>query len=189
MRPYNRPMIEHLPLRLANVDWYFVDPGNLLRVLAVGVPAYVALIVLLRVSGKRTLSKMNAFDLVITVAFGSTLASLLLSPTATLTQGVTAFAFLVFAQFVITWLSTRWRPFQKLVKASPTLLYDRGAFREQVMRRERVTRVEIEAAARQQGHAHLRSVGAVVLETDGSISVLSQSEHDEDGRSLTARLR
>jgi uncharacterized membrane protein YcaP (DUF421 family) len=45
--------------------------GRCLRVVAVGVPAYFVLVFFLRIAGKRTLSKMNAFDLVVTVALGS----------------------------------------------------------------------------------------------------------------------
>ena len=58
---------------------FFESGSALLRTLIVGSLAYMALVFLLRVSGKRTLSKWNAFDLVVTVAFGSTLATALLS--------------------------------------------------------------------------------------------------------------
>ena len=47
---------------------FFSSWQGLLRVLVVGALAYLLLVVLLRVSGKRTLAKMNAFDLVVTVA-------------------------------------------------------------------------------------------------------------------------
>lgn len=52
--------------------------GDVGRVVAVGTAAYVTLVVLLRVAGKRTLAQLNAYDFVVTVAFGSTLASILL---------------------------------------------------------------------------------------------------------------
>ena len=52
---------------------------DLSRVAVVGFLAYVAMILCLRISGKRTLSKWNAFDFVITIALGSTLATVLLS--------------------------------------------------------------------------------------------------------------
>ena len=80
----------------------FSSWAGLLRVLIVGTLAYVALVLLLRVSGKRTLSKMNAFDLVVTVALGSTLATVILSKDVALTEGVTAFALLIGLQFGIT---------------------------------------------------------------------------------------
>jgi uncharacterized membrane protein YcaP (DUF421 family) len=51
---------------------FFNDVFSLLRVVIFGTLAYLSLVLLLRVSGKRTLSKMNAFDLVVTVAIGST---------------------------------------------------------------------------------------------------------------------
>ena len=63
---------------------------GLLRVLVVGSCAYLALIVLLRISGKRTLAKLNASDFVITVAIGSTLATVLLSSTVALAASTTA---------------------------------------------------------------------------------------------------
>ena len=63
---------------------------GLLRVLVVGTAAYAALVLLLRASGKRTLAKLNAFDLVVTVALGSTLATVLLSKDVALAEGLLA---------------------------------------------------------------------------------------------------
>ena len=56
---------------------FFESWFGIVRVALIGVCAYAALVVMLRVSGKRTLSKMNAFDFVVTVALGSTLATVL----------------------------------------------------------------------------------------------------------------
>ena len=151
---------------------FFDSWMGLARVAVVGVVAYAALVVLLRVSGKRTLSKLNAFDLVITVALGSTLATVLLSKDVALIEGVLAFGILILLQFVITWLSVRSERVQHLVKAEPSLLFFRGEFLEQQMRRERVTRAELEAAVRQQGITSFEVVDAIVLETDGTVTVV-----------------
>ena len=64
--------------------------GALGRIILVGALAYFALVLILRASGKRTLSKLNAFDLVVTVALGSTLATVLLSKDVALAEGVVA---------------------------------------------------------------------------------------------------
>ena len=133
------------------------------RVAIVGMLAYVALVFLLRISGKRTLSKLNAFDLVITVALGSTLATILLSKDVALLEGVSAFAVLILLQFVITWTSFRSARVQHLIKAQPTLLYFRGKFLERALRRERVTQAEVQAAVRQQGIADRSTIEAIVL--------------------------
>jgi uncharacterized membrane protein YcaP (DUF421 family) len=151
------------------------------RVLVVGTLAYAALVLLLRVSGKRTLSKMNAFDLVVTVALGSTLATVLLSKSVALVEGVLAFALLIGLQLAITWLSIRSERFQSWIKAQPALLLHGGRYLDEALRRERVTREEVEAAIRSQGIAAREAVDAVVLETDGSFSVLRRVEPDQDG--------
>lgn len=86
---------------------FFDSWQGLGRVVVVGILAYAALVFFLRVSGKRTLTKMNAFDLVVTVALGSTLATVLLSKDVALAEGLIAFAVLIALQFAVTWLSVR----------------------------------------------------------------------------------
>ena len=71
---------------------FFHSWFDLLRVAVVGTLAYSALIVWLRISGKRSLSKWNAFDFIVTIALGSTLATAFLSKDVALAEGVFAFA-------------------------------------------------------------------------------------------------
>lgn len=151
---------------------FFDSWQGLLRVLIVGIAAYAALIVMLRGSGKRTLSKMNAFDLIVTVALGSTLATVLLSNSMPLLEGVLALALLVYLQYTITWLSVRSERFQNLIKAEPTLLVHEGRYLDTALRQQRVTREEIGAALRQSGKTDIAAVTSVVLETDGSMTVI-----------------
>lgn len=141
---------------------FFAGWPGVLRAVISGALAYFALVVLLRVSGKRTLAKMNAFDLVVTVALGSILATITLSKDVALAEGVAAIAVLVGLQFVVAWLSARFKSVSQLVKAEPALLFHRGEF--------------LRAAIRSSGKGALENVEAVILETDGSFSVVSQSE-------------
>jgi uncharacterized membrane protein YcaP (DUF421 family) len=149
----------------------FDNWDTVVRTALVGILAYVAIVLLLRISGKRTLSKWNAFDFVVTIALGSSLATTILSKSTSLTQGVIAFTVLILLQLAITWLSVRFSVVQRIVKAKPTLLLYRGAFRDEALRRERVTESEVRAALRAQGISDVGQVGAVILETDGSFSV------------------
>jgi uncharacterized membrane protein YcaP (DUF421 family) len=143
---------------------FFDDWNGLLRTLVVGILAYVAIVLLLRVTGKRTLSKMNAFDLIVTVALGSTLATVLLSESVALAEGILGFCVLVFLQFGVAWVSARSQSFRDIIKAEPTLLLHKGVAPEEVM-----------AAVRSSGYASLGQVEAVVLETDGSFSIVGPS--------------
>ena len=101
---------------------FFAGWEGLARTLIVGVLAYVALVAFLRLSGKRTLSKMNAFDLVVTVALGSTLATVLLNKGVALAEGALAFALLIGLQFAVTWSSVRARWVRQLVTGEPRML-------------------------------------------------------------------
>ncbi|ALJ01417.1 DUF421 domain-containing protein [Rufibacter tibetensis] len=153
---------------------FFDSWDSVIRTLLIGVLAYVILVIQLRISGKRTLSKMNSFDFVVTVAFGSTLATVLLSKDVALLDGIIAFAILVVLQFCITWLSVRFTWVSNLVKAKPALLVYQGNFLQEIMTVERITKNEIMAALRKQGIGTIEDIGAVVLETEGSLSVIKQ---------------
>lgn len=153
---------------------FFSSWSSLARTLVIGVAAYASLIVLLRVSGKRTLSKMNAFDLIVTVALGSTLATVLLTKSVALADGLLAFALLIFLQFSLTWLSVRFTSVSSLIKAQPTLLVYQGQFLRAALKAERITENEILAALREQGLSDVSEIAAVVLETEGSLSILPQ---------------
>ena len=155
---------------------FFDDWFGLFRTLTIGILAYVAVIFWLRLSGKRTLSKWNAFDFVVTVALGSTLATLILSKDVAFAEGIIALGLLVGLQFVITWLSVRFDWVENLVKGEPTLLLDKGEFLREAMKRQRVAEGEVRMAIRAEGIAAIEEVEAVVLETDGSFSVINKSK-------------
>jgi len=155
---------------------FFNSWADLLRVVVVGTIVYVALVVCLRITGKRTLSKWNAFDFIVTISLGSILASALLSKTVAMTEGIFAAVVLISLQYLITWLSVRFASIRNLVKAKPTLLLDRGTMLQSALRSQRVTESEVRAAVRAAGIAALEDVDAVVLETDGSFSVIKHSQ-------------
>jgi uncharacterized membrane protein YcaP (DUF421 family) len=155
---------------------FFNSWADLLRVVVVGTIVYVALVVCLRITGKRTLSKWNAFDFIVTISLGSILASALLSKTVAMTEGIFAVVVLISLQYLITWLSVRFASIRNLVKAKPTLLLDRGTMLQSALRSQRVTESEVRAAVRAAGIAALEDVDAVVLETDGSFSVIKHSQ-------------
>lgn len=148
------------------------------RTLVVGFFAYAALVLILRISGKRTLSKMNAFDLIVTVALGSTLATILLNKNVALAEGISAFFILIALQYLVAWLSIRSDGFKKLIKSDPKLIFYQGRYLTENIKKERVLEVEILQAARSSGINSMEQVEAVVLETDGSISVIKKSDSE-----------
>jgi uncharacterized membrane protein YcaP (DUF421 family) len=138
--------------------------------------AYAVLIAFLRLSGKRTLSKMNAFDLVVTIALGSTLATILLNKNVALAEGALSFALLIGLQYVVTWSSVRLPWVRHFITGEPQLLVYHGEYLPAALRSARVTKEEIEAAVRSAGLPVPQIAEAVVLETDGSFSVVRSGE-------------
>lgn len=153
-------------------SWFFDGWTALARTFVIGTASYVLLIVVLRTSGKRTLSKFNAFDFVVTVAMGSALATMLLSKDTAVAQGAVAFVTLVGLQFVVAWLSSRSPRVDDLVKSMPRLLLYEGRVLHDALRAERVTEEEIETAVRQAGIARLEDAHAVVLESSGNMTCI-----------------
>ena len=150
----------------------FQSWSGIVRTVLVGSIAYVTLVLFLRISGKRTLAKLNAFDLVVTVALGSTLSAILLQEFIALAEGATALALLILLQFLVTFGSVRWAGFAKAVRSEPTLLLREGRFCERAMKRERVTQDEAMSAVRAAGCKEIAQVDSLILESDGSLSVV-----------------
>ncbi|MFL5380906.1 MAG: DUF421 domain-containing protein [Longimicrobiaceae bacterium] len=160
---------------------FFHGFGALGRTLLVGFLAYAALVLLLRLSGKRAIAKMNTFDFVVVVALGSALATIIVDPSIDLASGLAGLILLVAVQYAVSWATAHSKRVEHWVNGYPELLFYRGDFMRAVMKHHRVTEEEVRAAIRMAGHGRLDDVYAVVLETDGVFSVVrmeSATRHD-----------
>jgi len=156
---------------------------TLFRILIVGPLAYAALVAMLRISGKRTLTQLNAFDFVVTVAFGSTLATTILNTSIGLIDGLLALFILIFLQLVVAWISSRVEWSRTVIKSEPHLLFRNSRFLDRALEEERVRREEILQTIRSQGISSLDEVDFVVLETNGKMSVIPTAS---SGRGISA---
>lgn len=146
-------------------------PG-LARTALVGALAYAGLVAFLRLSGKRTLSKLNAFDLVVTVALGSTLATITLNENVALAEGLVAFVTLIGLQWLVAWSSVRWPALARTVRAEPTVLARDGQSISAALKRERITEEELLSAVRDAGGRDLSQAEVVILEGDGALTAI-----------------
>ena len=149
------------------------------RVALAAAVADAGLVVVLRIAGKRSLAKLNAFDLAVTVAFGSILATVILSKDLSLAEGLLAFVMLAALQYAVSRSSVASPRIRRLVRSRPQLLVEDGRYLEAAMARERVTAGEIDSAIRSHGIGRIDRVAAVVLESDGSLSVIAKGEEGE----------
>ncbi len=132
--------------------------------------------VLLRTSGKRTLAKLNAFDLIVTVALGSTLATIFLSKDVSWAEGIAALAVLALLQFLVAMFTSRVPAGRSVLTSRPTLVLSNGRVLEEALRSQRLTRAEVLQAIRGTGVGDVASVAAVVLESDGTLSVITADQ-------------
>lgn len=137
---------------------------------------YILIIVMVRIVGKRTTSEFNNFDWIINVAVGSLAASgVLLRNVATL-DAITAIAVLAACQYVTTRLVLRSKTAADVVKAEPTLLTHKGEYLRDAMARTRISEEEIKTALRAAGITANADANWVVLETNGTMSVIPRQE-------------
>jgi uncharacterized membrane protein YcaP (DUF421 family) len=162
-------------MKESDMMWFDSWP-EILRVLAVGSASYASVVVLLRVSGKRTLGQLNAFDFIVTVAFGSTLATILLSPDVAFFEGLAALVVLAGLQFAIAWASAHVPGARSAVTSQPVALVLSGELQHAQLRRNRLSESEVLQAVRATGAGDLADIAAVVLETNGTISVIPKNK-------------
>jgi len=141
--------------------------------------AVLAVIVLARVNGLRSFSKMSSFDFALTVATGSILATMMTSA-KTPWPGLVALIVLFAARYVISALRRRWSWAEGLTDNTPLMLYYEGRIYEENLTLSRVTRNDLRAKLREANAISKGCVRAVVLEATGDVSVLHGETLDPD---------
>ena len=141
-------------------------------VLVSTVAAYTAVIVLTRLSGVRSLATMSSFDFAATVAVGSTVATTSLGSTP-LVNGVLVLCLLFALQYLVGRIRRRTGA-EKLIDNRPLLVMHEGRVLDEHLAQARVNRAELWAQLRMAGVHHRDEVRAVVMETTGSMSVITR---------------
>ena len=161
---------------------FFHDWASLGRTAIATTVTYIVLVALLRIAGQRVLAKWYAFDLIVTVALGSTFD--VLAKEVTVAQSVVGFIMLILLQFSIAWLIVRKGKLRTIVNPPPALVVLHGQYCREAMIRHRVDEADVRAAIRSRGRSAVEQVDAVVLEPDGSFSVIAKL----DRRSASAMI-
>ncbi|AGS33817.1 hypothetical protein B841_01670 [Corynebacterium maris DSM 45190] len=162
---------------------FFDSWNSIARILIVGALAYLIMVAIVRVSGKRTLSQLNAFDLIVSVSMGSVLATTITSTDLTLVDGLVGFAVLAGMQYLVAWVSSKKPSARTVITANPTVLVRDGELLHDEIADNRLVESEILQAIRANGTGDVAEVRAVVLETDGTLSVITDANFG-DGSAL-----
>jgi uncharacterized membrane protein YcaP (DUF421 family) len=150
-----------------------LHPGEpLWQIMVRSVAVYAAVLIGLRVMGKRQLGQMNVGDLVVILLIANAVQNAMVGSDVSLTGGVVAAITLLIVNFSLTQLLER-NPFaERVIEGTPTLLIKDGAFVVPNLRREGLVREEVESAIREHGVADEHAVRVAYLEPDGTVSVI-----------------
>lgn len=165
-------------------DLLFKNWEKVYHVAACTLIAYITLFAFLRIAGRRTLAKLNAFDFVVTVTLGSTLSFMVLAQVS-MAEGSMALLIIILLQYILAWSAKKNKKLEQIINGEPLLLFYKGQFMEKAMKAEGITTDEIIAEIRRNNQLKIADVEAVVLELNGELSIVFKS--DENGETSIKR--
>ena len=140
---------------------------------------YFFLFLVARGTGKRELSEMTAFELILLVTMGDLIQQGVTQEDMSITGAFLAIATLAFWIVVMAYLSFRFRKLRPALEGIPVVVVRDGEPLHEVLNLERVALDEVEEDARNQGIADLADVAVGVLEPDGRFSFLTRGADDD----------
>jgi len=141
-----------------------------LRALAI----YVAILVFTRILGRRELSTMQPFDLILLIVIGDLVQQGVTQNDLSITGALIVIATIGIAQVATSYVSFRSRRMRSLLEGEPLVLVENGNVIERNLSRERLTMDDLTEQARKSEIESLDQVKWAVLETNGEISFIKQ---------------
>jgi uncharacterized membrane protein YcaP (DUF421 family) len=149
---------------------------------------YLALLLGMRLFGKREIGQFTLFDLVFVLLVANAVQPAMTGPDNSITGGVIIIATLILLNFVISYLRVRFDFFARLVSPAPVVLARNGKLDKREMRRQGITDEEMDQALREHELENIGDTRLVIIEEDGSISVIPK-DRDGDGAAHRHRRR
>ncbi len=144
----------------------------IIHTLVLGSAGYIALVLLLRVTGARTTAKMTPLDFVVAVTLGSAFGRTVTAVDVPLAQAVVALALLIALQWLLATGRAQWHWFRRAVDPPPVLLWYNNELIKPNLRRHQLTETDVHTAAREAGHGSMVGLCAVIMQQDGSLGVI-----------------
>lgn len=140
---------------------------------------YIALIIITRFVGLRSFSRFSSFDLAVTIAVGSVLGRAIVASDQSVFHTITAVASLFILQIVVDYFRSSVPFISGIIDNKPVLLMNGSQMLEENMKKARITPKEIRHELRQSNVTKLSQVKAVVLESNGEVSVMHYTDEKQ----------
>ena len=163
-------------------DVFQLNPAALAIIAFRTLAVYLALLIGLRLAGKREIGQMTPFDLVVVLVISNAVQNAMVGPDTSLTGGIAAAFTLLAANWLVNRAGLRWLWLGSRIVGTPTLLVNAGQFIDEHLRREGIQREEVLMALREHGIGTVDDVDLAVLEVDGTISVVPMGDGSQRTR-------
>lgn len=163
-------------LLMSETAYFFTGWEPLIRILVVGTSLFLSVVLLLRITGNRTLSSLTTFDFVVMVAIGAVFGRALTARDLSYSEAFASITLLVVLQYLLSLFKFHSRTLARAISSPPVVLYSDGTFHEKALHRERLTREDLLSAIRAEGYETFGDVDLLVLETAGRISVIVKAK-------------
>jgi uncharacterized membrane protein YcaP (DUF421 family) len=151
---------------------------TLLSIAGRTVAVYLLLLVLIRLAGKREIGQLTPFDLVVLLLVSNAVQNAMTGPDTSVTGGFAAAIALVAVNYVVALGRQRFRGFRRFVEGIPVVLVAHGEIQYRNLRREHMTASDLMAALREHEVSDVTRCQLVMLEIDGTVSVIRQEGAD-----------
>ncbi len=155
---------------------FFDDIEKLARIILTTVMVYIFIVLITKISGKRSTSQLNNFDWIVTVMIGSIGASTILLKNVPFIEGVASIVVLYVLQFLVTKYASISPQFSSFILSDPKIVFYQGQFLPEAMQDERLTRQEIESVMRSNGIHSFDEIEAIVFESDATLNVITKDK-------------
>jgi len=168
----------------------FVSGVSVTEKVVRSVIVYGFLIILLRIAGKRTLGQLTSFDLVVLLLLSNTVQNAIIGNDNSLVGGLLGAVVLIAANYLVVRMLYNHKKAERAVEGSTSILVHHGKLMDRNMKRQLITRFELESAARRQGISRMADVRVARLETGGAVTfeLESPTEHEKHLADLITRL-
>jgi len=145
---------------------------------------YVFLIVALRLAGKRELAQLNTFDLVVLLTLSNTVQNAIIGEDNSVTGGLIGAATLLAANYTLVRFLYSHERLDDLVEGVPELVIEHGELKMDRLKKELITRAELEVAAHKQGFSSLDDIDRAILDPGGGFCFFAKKPTADDSRHM-----
>ena len=142
---------------------------------------YIVLLILMRLSGRRTLAQITTFDFILLLVIGGTTQRALLGQDYSVTNALLVVITLILTNVILSLIERDFPTFARLVNGAPLIVVEQGQMLDQRLRRALLTQQDIMAAARRtHGIERVDDIKYAILEASGNISIIPRVRRQPD---------